>query len=59
MRWILGGCVLWALPAAPAPRPAVLLDKKTSDAHDHPTLALDASGHLWVFSNAHGTSRPS
>ncbi|HXG61578.1 MAG TPA: BNR-4 repeat-containing protein [Planctomycetota bacterium] len=41
------------------PRPAVLLDKKTDDAHDNPSLALDASGHLWIFSNAHGTSRPS
>lgn len=40
------------------PRPTVLLDKKTGDAHDNPTLALDDDGHLWVFSNAHGTSRP-
>lgn len=40
------------------PRPAVLLDKKTDDAHDNPVLAVDDAGHLWVFSNAHGTSRP-
>ncbi len=41
------------------PRPAVLLDKQTGDAHDNPTLAIDAQGYLWVFSSAHGTSRPS
>lgn len=41
------------------PRPAILLDKKTTDAHDNPTLAVDKAGHLWVFSNAHGTARPS
>jgi hypothetical protein len=41
------------------PRPAILLDKKTTDAHDNPTLQIDDRGHLWIFSNAHGTSRPS
>jgi len=41
------------------PRPAILLDKKTTDAHDNPTMCLDEAGHLWVFSNAHGTARPS
>lgn len=41
------------------PRPAILLDKKTDDAHDNPVLSIDGQGHLWVFSNAHGTSRPS
>jgi len=41
------------------PRPAILLDKKTNDAHDNPCLAIDPQGHLWVFSNAHGTARPS
>lgn len=40
-------------------RPRKLLDKETSDAHDNPTLTIDAQGHLWVFSNSHGTSRPS
>ena len=39
------------------PRPAILLDKKTDDAHDNPTLQIDDQGHLWVFSNAHGTGR--
>jgi len=41
------------------PRPTVLLNKKTNDAHDNPTLMLDDAGHVWIFSNAHGTSRPS
>ena len=40
------------------PRPRILLDKKTGDAHDNPTLTLDDRGHLWVFSNAHGAGRP-
>ncbi len=41
------------------PRPRILLDKKTDDAHDNPTLAIDRSGHLWIFSNSHGAGRPS
>lgn len=41
------------------PRPTVLLNKRTNDAHDNPTMALDTRGHVWIFSNAHGTSRPS
>ena len=41
------------------PRPVILLDKKTDDAHDNPVLQIDKDGFLWVFSNAHGTGRPS
>lgn len=41
------------------PRPRVLLNKKTDDAHDNPTLQVDDRGHLWIFSSAHGTGRPS
>ena len=41
------------------PRPTVLLDKKTSDAHDNPVIAVDAKGFVWIFSTSHGTSRPS
>lgn len=40
------------------PRPRILLDKKTDDAHDNPTLMLDPEGYVWIFSNAHGTGRP-
>lgn len=39
-------------------RPVRLLNKRTEDAHDNPVLSIDAAGHLWVFSAAHGTSRP-
>ena len=45
--------------AGTVPRPTVLLNKHTDDAHDNPTLSIDTEGYLWIFSNAHGTSRPS
>lgn len=41
------------------PRPRILLNKETTDAHDNPTLTIDRQGHLWIFSNSHGTGRPS
>lgn len=41
------------------PRPTILLDKQTDDAHDNPVLSIDEQGYLWVFSNSHGTARPS
>lgn len=41
------------------PRPRLLIDKMTSDAHDNPVISLDSDGHLWVFSSSHGTARPS
>jgi hypothetical protein len=41
------------------PRPNLLLNKKTGDAHDNPTLSIDSQGYLWIFSSAHGASRPS
>jgi hypothetical protein len=41
------------------PRPTVLLDKHTDDAHDNPILSVDGSGYIWIFSPAHGTGRPS
>jgi hypothetical protein len=34
------------------------MDKKTGDAHDNPTIALDGKGYIWVFAAAHGTARP-
>lgn len=40
------------------PRPVILLNKRTDDAHDNPVLSIDSAGHLWVFSAAHGTARP-
>jgi len=41
------------------PRPTILLDKRTADAHDNPVISLDGRGHLWIFSSSHGTARPS
>ena len=41
------------------PRPTILLDKKTDDAHDNPVMSIDEAGHLWIFSTSHGTGRPS
>jgi hypothetical protein len=41
------------------PRPRILIDKKTRDAHDNPVIALDDAGHIWIFSSSHGMGRPS
>lgn len=41
------------------PRPRILLNKRTDDAHDNPTLQIDDRGYLWIFSSSHGTGRPS
>ncbi|QEG01937.1 hypothetical protein Mal15_60180 [Stieleria maiorica] len=41
------------------PRPTILLDKKTSDAHDNPVISVDDSGYIWIFSTSHGRARPS
>lgn len=40
------------------PRPTILVDKATEDAHDNPVMSIDGAGHVWIFSNAHGTARP-
>lgn len=40
------------------PRPTLLLDKQTNDAHDNPVMAIDKDGYIWIFSTAHGTGRP-
>jgi hypothetical protein len=41
------------------PKPTILLDKQTSDAHDNPVISVDEEGYIWIFSTSHGTSRPS
>ncbi len=40
------------------PRPTLLLNKHTNDAHDNPVMAVDKEGYVWIFSTAHGLSRP-
>lgn len=39
--------------------PTILLDKKTTDAHDNPVISIDDQGYIWIFSTSHGTERPS
>lgn len=39
--------------------PTMVLDKKTTDAHDNPVLSIDEDGYIWLFSTSHGRSRPS
>jgi len=41
------------------PKPTILMDKGTADAHDNPVIQLDEKGTVWVFASSHGTSRPS
>ncbi len=41
------------------PKPTILLNKNTDDAHDNPVISIDAEGYIWIFSTSHGTSRPS
>lgn len=41
------------------PRPTLLLDKQTTDAHDNPVIAIDSEGYVFIFSSSHGTPRPS
>ncbi len=36
------------------PRPRILLDKHTTDAHDNPCISIDDKGYIWIFSNTHG-----
>ncbi len=39
-------------------RPRILLDKKTTDAHDNPVMAIDDDGYIYIFSPSHGGARP-
>lgn len=41
------------------PKPTIVLDKKTDNAHDNPVMNIDAEGYIWIFSTAHGTNSPS
>lgn len=39
--------------------PVVVLDKRTTDAHDNPVISLDDDGYVWMFSSSHGRLRRS
>lgn len=41
------------------PKPTIVLDKQTDNAHDNPVMNIDAEGYIWIFSTAHGTDSPS
>src|SRR4051812_22917857 len=41
------------------PRPTILLNKETNDAHENPTISIDDRGYIWIFSPSHGTGHPS
>ncbi len=41
------------------PRPTIVMNKRTNDAHDNPVMSTDKEGYIWIFSSSHGTSRPS
>ena len=41
------------------PKPTLVLDKQTTDAHDNPVMSINEEGYIYIFSTSHGTSRPS
>lgn len=36
------------------PKPTVIMEKGTKDAHHNPTMTIDAEGHILVFASSHG-----
>ena len=41
------------------PRPTVVHDKGgVNDPHDNPSIAMDESGHIWIFVSGRGRARP-
>jgi hypothetical protein len=36
------------------PKPTIVLEKGTADAHHNPTICLDANGYVWMFISSHG-----
>ena len=41
------------------PRPTIVIDKGTRDAHDNPVISVDSDAYIWIFSTSHGINRPS
>ncbi len=58
-RWLLHLVSYYDHKTGQVPRPTVLLDKQTNDAHDNPVISVDGDGYIWIFSTSHGRSRPS
>ncbi|WP_353134032.1 BNR-4 repeat-containing protein [Pseudopedobacter sp.] len=40
------------------PKPTVVLDKKTNNAHNNPVMNIDDEGYIWIFSTAHADHMP-
>jgi len=36
------------------PKPTIVLEKKTDDAHHNPTIQIDEDGYIWIFISSHG-----
>jgi hypothetical protein len=36
------------------PKPTIVLEKGTADAHHNPTICLDPDGFIWIFMSSHG-----
>lgn len=36
------------------PKPTIVCEKNTADAHHNPTLSIDKDGYIWVFAPSHG-----
>lgn len=36
------------------PKPTIVLEKGTGDAHNNPTITVDKNGYIWIFMSAHG-----
>ncbi|MGC9326389.1 MAG: BNR-4 repeat-containing protein, partial [Candidatus Hinthialibacter sp.] len=36
------------------PKPVIIMEKGTADAHHNPVFCIDADGFLWIFASAHG-----
>lgn len=41
------------------PRPTIVLNKGTIDAHENPVMQVDKDGYLWLFSPTHGAAKTS
>jgi hypothetical protein len=41
------------------PKPTIVLDKKTIDAHENPVMQVDKDGFIWLFSPTHGAAKTS
>jgi hypothetical protein len=36
------------------PKPRIVMDKLTTDAHENPSMLIDNKGYIWIYANTHG-----